>query len=75
MAKEYTYTLSNTGKVLYRGVEANYVSRDTVDKKVVTKTGRDPRLERHLIECTIRVVEEGVSTKTGRYDKNKRTQY
>ena len=58
MAKEYTYTLSKSGKVIYRSVEANYVSKETVDAKVRTETGHDPRLERHLIDCTIRVVKD-----------------
>lgn len=58
MAKEYTYTLTENGKVLYKTVEANYVSRETVDQQVKEKTGRDPRLERATIECVIRVVKD-----------------
>lgn len=58
MPKEYTYTLTQTGKVLFKTVEANYVSRETVDQKVKEKTGRDPRLERGAIECVIRVVDD-----------------
>lgn len=58
MAKEYVYTLSKSGKVIYRSVEANYVSKEAVDAKVKTQTGHDPRLERHIIECTIRMVKD-----------------
>lgn len=58
MAKQYTYTLSKSGKVIYQSVEANYVSKELVDAKVYKQTGHDPRLERHLIDCTIRVVRE-----------------
>jgi hypothetical protein len=72
MAKEYVYTLSKTGKVIYKSVEANYVSKEDVDKKVLKETGQDPRLSRHVIECTIRMVKEPTDKKTGRYDKNKR---
>ena len=72
MAKEYVYTLSKTGKVIYKSIEANYVSKEDVDKKVLKETGQDPRLSRHVIECTIRMVGEPTAKKTGRYDKNKR---
>lgn len=58
MAKEYTYTLSKSGQVIYKSIEANHVSREVVDAKVREKTGHDPRLERHLIDCTIRVVRD-----------------
>lgn len=58
MAKEYIYSNIKTGKVLFRSIEPNYVSKETVDQKVKEKTGQDPRLERHIIECTIRVVGE-----------------
>lgn len=44
MAKKYVYTDTKTGKVIYESVEENYVSIDDVDKKVVSKTGHDPRL-------------------------------
>jgi hypothetical protein len=56
MAKEYIYTNSKSGKVIFRTIEPNYVSRDSVDLKMKEKTGQDPRLERHTIECTIRMV-------------------
>jgi hypothetical protein len=72
MAKEFTYRDSKTGKVLFQSVEANYVSKETVDQKVKEKTGHDPRLERHTIECVIRVVNETPKKSIGRYDKNKR---
>lgn len=73
MAKEYTYTLTKSGKVLYKSVEANYISKETVDAKVKAETGRDPRLERHLIDCTIRVVGGSPTTQArGRFDRNKR---
>lgn len=58
MAKEYTYTLSKSGEVIYKSIEPNYVSKETVDAQVRTKTGHDPRLERHIIDCTIRVVRD-----------------
>lgn len=73
MAKEYIYTNTKSGKVIFRSIEANYVSKEVVDQKVREKTGHDPRIERHLIECTIRVVgEEPQPRKIGRLDKNKR---
>lgn len=72
MAKRFTYTDSKTGEVLFETVEPNYVSADDVDKKVVAKTGHDPRLN-PFIERQIRVVQEGKSGRSfGRYDKNKR---
>jgi hypothetical protein len=72
MAKEYIYTDSKSGRVLFRSIEPNYVSKETVDAKVKEKTGQDPRLERHVIECTIRVIGEVPTPNVGRYDKNKR---
>lgn len=72
MSKEYTYTLSKSGEVIYRSIEANHVSKETVDAQVRIKTGQDPRLLRHIIDCTIRVVGEAKPKSTGRYDKNKR---
>ena len=53
--KEFTYKNVQTGKQIYQSLEHNYVSKETVDKKVLEKTGQDPRLQRHIIECTIRV--------------------
>lgn len=58
MAKEYTYTNIKTGHVIYKTVEANYISRETVDQQVRKETGIDPRLERHIIECTIRFIKD-----------------
>lgn len=55
MAKQYTYINTKTGKVIFETVEPNYVSMDDVDKKVVAKTKKDPRLDPH-IERQIRVV-------------------
>jgi hypothetical protein len=72
MAKEYIYTLSKSGKVIYKSIEANYVSKEDVDKKVLKETGQDPRLSKHIIECTIRVVGDPTNKKVGRFDKNKR---
>ncbi len=73
MPKEFTYTNSRTGKVIFQSVEANYVSKDDVDHKVKAQTGQDPRLERHIIECQIRVVGEPKTTRSfGRFDKNKK---
>ncbi len=72
MAKEYTYYNTRTGKVVFRSVEPNYVSKETVDQKVKEKTGNDPRLERHIIECTIRVVDENRTQTFGKFDKHKK---
>ncbi len=72
MAKEYIYTNPKTGKVLFRSIEPNYVSKETVDQKVKEKTGQDPRLDRQNIECTIRVVAEAPGPTLGRFDKNKK---
>lgn len=72
MAKEYIYTNSKSGTVLFRTIEANYVSKESVDLKMKEKTGQDPRLERHLIECTIRMIADVATPTVGRYDKNKR---
>lgn len=74
MAKQYTYTLTKTGKVIYKSVEANYVSKETVDLKVKAETGHDPRLDRHLIDCKIVTVNDSQEKpKIGHYDKNKKT--
>ncbi|MDE1830594.1 MAG: hypothetical protein KGI25_09755 [Thaumarchaeota archaeon] len=56
MAKEYIYTNTKSRKVLFRTIEPNYVSKESIDLKMKEKTGQDPRLDRHTIECTIRVV-------------------
>jgi hypothetical protein len=72
MPKEYTYRNIKTAQVIFQSVEANYVSKEQVDLKVREKTGHDPRLERHLIECQIRVINERETKSIGRYDKNKR---
>lgn len=58
MAKEFVYINIKSRKVLYRSIEPNYVSKETVDLKMKEKTGQDPRLERHTIECTIRIVND-----------------
>lgn len=73
--KEFTYTNIQSGKVLYQTVEENYISKETVDKAVLEKTGQDPRLQRHTIDCQIRVVRERTIPTRGRIDKNKRMQY
>lgn len=44
MAKQYVYTDTKTNKVIFETVEPNYVSIEDVDKKVVSNTGIDPRL-------------------------------
>jgi hypothetical protein len=76
MAKEYTYTLMSSGKVIYHTVEQNYVSREVVDARVQAETGFDPRLERHLIACSIKMVNEPTDArKIGRIDRNKRMQF
>jgi hypothetical protein len=56
MARKYRYTDFKTGKVLYEGTHPNYVSDEDVDKIVLKKTGRDPRLERALIDREIRMI-------------------
>ena len=71
MAKEYTYFNTKSGKVLFRSIEPNYVSKETVDLKVKEKTGQDPRLDRQNIECTIRAIGEAPAS-TGNFDRNKR---
>lgn len=58
MARKYRYTDFKTGKVLYEGTHPNYVSDEDVDKIVLNKTGRDPRLERALIEREIRMIKD-----------------
>lgn len=58
MARKYKYTDFKTGRVLYEGTHPNYVSDEDVDKIVLQKTGRDPRLERALIEREIRMVKD-----------------
>lgn len=71
MAKEYIYTESKSGRILFRSIEPNYISKESVDLKMKEKTGQDPRLERHLVECTIRAIGEAPPT-TGNFDRNKR---
>lgn len=44
MAKRYKYYNSKNNKVLYESTEPNYVQIEDVDKKVIEKTGWDPRL-------------------------------
>jgi hypothetical protein len=56
VAKEYTYKEIKSGTVLFQSIEPNYISKDIVDIKVKEKTGHDPRLEQHIIECVIRVI-------------------
>lgn len=56
MAKKYTYTDFKTKRIIFETIQPNYVSPEDVDKKVLTKTGRDPRLEKGRIEREIRVV-------------------
>jgi len=58
MAKQFTYTNTKTGKVIFESTEPNFVSMEDVDKKVLQKTGKDPRLNPHLIERQIRVVND-----------------
>jgi hypothetical protein len=73
MPKEYTYTNTKSGKVIFRSTEPNYVSKEDVDQKVLKETGQDPRLTKHIIDCTIRVVGEILPQPgKGRFDRNKR---
>jgi len=58
MAKQFTYTNTKTGKVIFESTEPNFVSMEDVDKKVLQHTGKDPRLNPHLIERQIRVVND-----------------
>lgn len=58
MAKKFVYTNAKNGRVLYQTVEPNYVSRDNVDIKMKQKTGTDPRLNPHLVNCQITVVKD-----------------
>jgi len=56
MARKYTYTDFRTGYVLFETTQPNYVSDEDVDKMVLQKTGRDPRIERGMIERQIRSI-------------------
>lgn len=58
MARRYKYTDYKTGTVLYDEVHPNYVSDTDVDILVLKKTGRDPRLEKALIDREIRMVKD-----------------
>jgi hypothetical protein len=58
MARKYKYTDFKTKRVIFETVQPNYVSDEDVDKMVLEKTGRDPRLERALIEREIRMVKD-----------------
>jgi len=58
MAKRFTYTNTKTGKVIFESTEPNFVSIEDVDMKVLKKTGNDPRLNPHLFERQIRVVND-----------------
>jgi hypothetical protein len=58
MSKQFTYTNTKTGKVIFESTEPNFVSIEDVDKKVLQTTGKDPRLNPHLIERQIRVVND-----------------
>jgi len=55
MSKKFTYTDTKTQKVIFESIEPNYISIDDVDKKVLTQTGKDPRILPY-IERQIRVV-------------------
>lgn len=57
MAKQYVYTDTKSGKVIFESVEPNYVSIEDVDKKVVSHTGHDPRLN-PFISRQIKVVSD-----------------
>lgn len=72
MPKEFTYL--KRGILLFRSIEENYVSMETVDKKVLEKTGQDPRLD-PFIERQVRVVDNNIKPSVGRFDRNKKTQY
>lgn len=69
--KEFTYKNIQTGKQIYQSVEENYISKEDVDKKVLNKTGQDPRLTKHIIECAIRTL-DSTPPSHGRYDRNKK---
>ena len=58
MARKYTFTDSKTGKVLYETTQENHVSEDEVHKLFKSRTGRDYRLEKGIIDCQIRTVED-----------------
>lgn len=58
MAKQFTYTNTKTGKVIFESTEPNFVSIADVDMKVLKATGKDPRLNPILIERQIRVVKD-----------------
>lgn len=71
MAKKFTYVDTKSGNVVYETVEPNYVSIEDVDKKVVAKTGQDPRLN-PFISRYVRAIGEKEERSFGRFDKNKR---
>lgn len=58
--KEFIYTNTKSGRVLFSSIEPNYVSKETVDQKVKEAIGQDPRLDRQNITCTIRVIEHKI---------------
>lgn len=56
MARKYKYIDYRTQRTLYETTQPNHISSEDVDKMMLNKTGRDPRLERGTIERQIRVV-------------------
>ena len=58
MARKYTFTDSRTSKVLFETIQENYISEDEVHKMFKRRTGRDYRLEKGIIDCQIRTVED-----------------
>lgn len=58
MAKHYIYKDIRDNKVIFEEILPNYISMDDVDEMVLQATGRNPRLNKILIERTIRVVSD-----------------
>ena len=58
MARKYKYTDYRTGRLIFETIQPNYISDVDVDKMVFEHTGRDPRLERAIIEREIRMVKD-----------------
>lgn len=57
MSKKFTYTNTKTLKVIFESIEPNYISIEDVDKRVLEKTGKDPRILPY-IERQIRVIQD-----------------
>lgn len=55
MAKQFKYYDSRTYKVVFRSTEPNFMQIEDVDKKVLEKTGIDPRINPWIEREVVRV--------------------